>query len=152
MGGKYGSRTGHGLFIGVRTKKVLDSVVYNQKCSICDSHYSLTGSYENVKRHKCTIKYQGTSKSVEAEGLVTMLLRAPEKKSVSICTIISDDDSNGRAKAQHIRNGGKLLEAIEDPKFLADPSHWKRVFAHAIYALASAPVKQAGLQKDWRGI
>jgi hypothetical protein len=34
-GGKYGSRTGHALLIGAESKKVLDSVVYNKKCTIC---------------------------------------------------------------------------------------------------------------------
>jgi hypothetical protein len=60
---------------------------------------------------------------------------------------ISDDDSNGRAKAQHVSNGGKLPLHLEEPKFLADPSHRKRVFAHAIYNLASAPVKVSKVTK-----
>jgi len=30
-GGKYGSHTGQGLLIGVRTKMVLDSTVFNKK-------------------------------------------------------------------------------------------------------------------------
>jgi len=41
---------------------------------------------------------------MEAEALVQMLQRAPEKNYVSICTIVSDNDSNGRAKAKHVRN------------------------------------------------
>jgi hypothetical protein len=40
-----------------------------------------------------------------------------------------------------IRNSGKLEIAIEQPTFKADPLHRKRVFAHAIYNLASAPQK-----------
>jgi len=106
-GGKYGSRTGYGLLIGARTKKVLDSTLFNKKCTLCTRHYSQTGSYENVKKHNCTMNYQGTSKSMEAEALVQMLQRAPEKSNVSICTIISDNASNGRAKTKHVRNGGK---------------------------------------------
>jgi len=47
--------------------------------------------------------------------LVEMLSRAPEKYDASICTIISDDDSNGRAKACQIENGGKLPYGIEEP-------------------------------------
>jgi hypothetical protein len=150
-GGKYGSRTGHALLIGARTKKVLDSVVYNKKCNTCDLHYSLVGSYDNVKKHHCMRNYQGTSKAMEAEGLVAMLQRAPKKNKISICTIISDDDSNGRAKARHINKGGKLLETVEEPEFLADPSHRKRVFARAIYNLASAPVKTSRVTKGLAG-
>jgi len=50
-GGKYGSRTGYGLLIGARTKKVLDSTLFNKKCTLCTRHYSQTGSYENVKKN-----------------------------------------------------------------------------------------------------
>jgi hypothetical protein len=60
---------------------------------------------------------------MEVAALVEMLSRAPELNSVSACTIISDDDSNGRAKAQHVSNGGKLPLHSEEPKFLANPSH-----------------------------
>jgi hypothetical protein len=91
------------------------------------------GSYDNVKKHHCMRNYQVTSKAVEAEALVAMLQRAPEKNKISICIIISDDDSNGRAKARYINKGGKLLETVEEPEFLAEPSHRKRVFARAIY-------------------
>jgi hypothetical protein len=88
---------------------------------------------------------------MEAAGLVEMLIRAPEKHTVSICTIISDDDSNGRAKAQSINNGGKLLGGNEAQKFLADPSHRKRVFARAIYNLASASKKTSNVTKGMVG-
>jgi len=117
LGGKYSSRTGHGLLIGAQTKKVLDSVVYNKKCKTCELHYSMVGFYENVNKHQCMRNYKGTSKAMEAEALVTMLQRAPEKNSVSICTIISDDDSNGKALAKHTSNGGKLLETTKRPRF-----------------------------------
>ncbi len=78
-GGKYGSRTKHGLLIGAQTKKVLDSVVFNKKCNTCEVHYLLEGNYDNVMKHKCMRNYQGTSKAMEADALVTMLDRAPEK-------------------------------------------------------------------------
>jgi hypothetical protein len=76
-----------------------------------------------------------------------MLSRAPETYGVSICTIASDDDSNGRAKAEHICNGGLLPDAVEEPAFLADPSHRKCVFTRAIYNLASAPAKVSKVSK-----
>ncbi len=89
---------------------------------------------------------KGTSKAMEAKALDHMLERGAQKNNVSICTIISDDNSNGRAIAQHVRNGGQLTTAIEQPTVMADPSHCKRVFAHAIYNLASAPKKTARLR------
>jgi hypothetical protein len=146
-GNKYGSPTGHALLIGARSKKVLDSIVYNKNCTTCNKHMALTGSFNGVKKHYCLKNYEGTSKSMEAAALVEMLTRAIELNSVSVCTIISDDDSNGRAKAQHVSNGGKLPIHVEEPKFLADPSHRKRVFARAIYNLASAPVKVSKVTK-----
>jgi len=150
-GHKYASPTGHALLIGTLTKKVLDSVVYNKKCGVCTAHYSRYSSYENVKKHNCVRNYEGTLKAMEATALVEMLARAPEKLNVSICTIVSDVDSNGRAKAQHVTNGGKFPVTIEEPTFLADPSHQKRVFARAIYKLASAPQKTSKVSKGLAG-
>jgi hypothetical protein len=115
---------------------------------MCKKHFAHTDTYQDVKKHRCVKNYEGTSKGMEAQALVEMLERAPEKYNVSICTIFSDDDSNGRVKAQHDSNGGQLTQANEEPSFLADPSHRKRVFAHAIYNLTSAP-KKARLQKGW---
>jgi hypothetical protein len=43
-----------------------------------------------------------------------MLIRAPEKYGVSICTIISDNNSNGRAKVRQITNGGLLPAAVDE--------------------------------------
>jgi len=90
-------------------------------------------------------------KAMEATALVEMLARAPEKLNVSICTIVSDVDSNGRAKAQHVTNGGKFPVTIEEPTYLAYPSHQKRVFARAIYKLASAPQKTSKVSKGLAG-
>jgi hypothetical protein len=92
--------------------------------------------------------YEGTSKAMEAQALVELLERAPKQHNVSICTIISDVDSNGRAKAQFVSNGGQLRKAVEQPTFKADPSHRKRVFARAIYQLALAPKKTSKVKKD----
>jgi hypothetical protein len=124
--GKYGSSTdGHGLLVGALTKKVLDSIVYNKKCGMCTKHFAQTGTYQHVKNHRCIKNYGGTLKGMEAQALVALLERAPEKYNVSICTIVSDDDSKGRAKAQHVSNGGQLTLVIKEPSFFADPSHRK---------------------------
>jgi hypothetical protein len=93
-GGKYGSLTGHGLLVRAISKKVLDSVVYNKKCGTCMKHLSRGGTYNDVKKHICVRNYVGTSKAVEAQALVTMLERSVQKNNISICTIISDDNSN----------------------------------------------------------
>jgi hypothetical protein len=92
---------------------------------MCTKHLARTDTYQDVKNHRCVKNYEGTSKGMEAQALVKMLERAPKKNNVSICTIISDDDSNGFLKAQHVRNGGRLTQAFEEPSFLANPSHCK---------------------------
>jgi hypothetical protein len=136
-GGKYGSSTGHGLLIGALSKKVMDSVVYNKKCAICTKNPNMT------KKHACVKNYDGSSKSMEASALTKMLIRMPEEKGISICTIITDDDSNGRSKSRNVTNGGVLPMHVEEPKFCADPSHRKRVVARAIYNLSNLPMKKA---------
>jgi len=72
-GGKYGSSTGHALLIGVWTKKVLDSIIFNKKCRVCTKHEKRTGSMEHVRKHTCVENFEGLSKSMEAAALVTML-------------------------------------------------------------------------------
>jgi hypothetical protein len=146
-GGKYGSSTGHALLIGARSKKVLDSIVFNKKCGLCTKHERKHGTLTNVRRHVCVKNYEGSSKAMEAAALVKMLSRIAEEKGVSICTVISDDDSNARAKARHVSNGGLLPLTVEEPRFLADPSHRKRVFARAIYNLSNLSAKISTVNK-----
>jgi hypothetical protein len=56
----------------------------------------------------------------------------PDEKGASISTIISDDDSNGRAKAQHISNGGAIPPHIEEPT-LWRIRHTENVSLHGQY-------------------
>jgi hypothetical protein len=79
---------------------------------------------------------------MEASALTKMLIRMPEEKGVSVCTIITDDDSNGWSKSRHIQNGGVLPLNVEELAFHADPLHQKRVFARAIYNLSNLPMKK----------
>jgi hypothetical protein len=92
---------------------------------MCTKHFSQDGTYQNVKKHRCVKNYEGTSKAMEAQALVEMLEKAPKQHNVSICTIISNDESNGRARAQHVSNGGQLRKAAQQPTFKADSSHCK---------------------------
>jgi hypothetical protein len=100
-----------------------------------------------VKKLSCVKNYEGSSKSMEASALTKMLIKMPEEKGVSICTIIMDDDSNGWSKSRHVENGGVLPPTVEEPVFRADPSHRKRVVTRAIYNLSNLPMKKVQLQK-----
>jgi len=112
---------GRGLLIGALSKKVLDSVVFNKKCAVCMKNKG------NAKKHHCIKNYEGSSKSMEASALTAMLVRVPDEKGVSICTIISDDDSNGRSKSRHVANGGVLPPNVEEPTFCVNPLHHTRL-------------------------
>jgi hypothetical protein len=142
-GGKYGSSTGHGLMIGALSKKVLDSIVFNKKCAKCTKRKNCDS------KHNCMKNFDGSSKSMEAAALTKMLIRLPEEKGVSICSIITDDDSNGRAKSRHVCNGGILPDSVEEPRFLADPSHRKRVFSRPIYNMSNMPKKKNAVTKPF---
>jgi hypothetical protein len=92
--------------IGAHSRKNMDSIVLNKRRSICAKHEKKrieTGKL--VRNHECMKNYEGTSKSMETAALVKMLICMLEEKGVTIIAIISDDDSNGRRKAQHIDNG-----------------------------------------------
>jgi hypothetical protein len=117
------------------------SMVYNKKCAICTKNPNVT------KKHVCVKNYDGSAKSMEALALTKMLIRMPEEKGVSICTIITDDDSNRRSKSRHVANGGILPMDVEEPQFRADPSHRKHVVARAIYNLSSLPMKRSAVTK-----
>jgi hypothetical protein len=146
-GGKYASPTGHALLIGALSKKVMDSVILNKKCGVCTKQKNHNGSTIGARKHLCIKNYKGSSKSMEGAVLTKMLTPMPEEKSVSICAIMSDDDSNGRAKARYVSNSGVLPNNVEEPTFLADPSHPKRVFARPIYNLASLPMSKSAVTK-----
>jgi len=140
-GGKYGSSTGHGLMISALSKKVLNSTVFNKKCAKC------TKRKDKACQHNCLKIFEGSLKSMEAAALTQILKRSPKEKGGSICTIVTDDDSNGRAKSRHESNCGILPDHVEEPVFCADPSHRKRVFARPIHNLSSMPKKKSAITK-----
>jgi hypothetical protein len=99
-------------------------------------------------QHSKSVKNNaGSSKAIKATALVKMLNRDPQEKGVSICTIISDDDSNARAKARHEMNGDILPLTIEEPQFCTDPSHRICVFAKSMYNIANASTKISTVNK-----
>ena len=60
-----------------------------------NKHEAHTGSIVGVKIQQCVKNYKGSSKSMEAAALIKMLVWMPEEKGVSICCMISDNDSVG---------------------------------------------------------
>jgi hypothetical protein len=115
------SLTVHALLIGA-ISKIMDSVVLNKKWGVCSKHISSIGEIQGVMKHSCIEKCEGSLKSMEAAALTTMLTCMPKEKDLSICTIISDNDSIAGLNQEIKRKGGELSDSIEEPTFLADPS------------------------------
>ena len=63
---------------------------------------------------------------------------------IIIGSIVSDDDSTMRAHLRNIKDGGKLLDHIPPPIFLADPSHRIKVMSAPVFKMAQ---KSEGSQK-----
>ena len=56
---------------------------------------------------------------------------------VYINELVTDDDSTMRAHLKNISNGGKLPYIINEPQFLADPSHRVKVMCKPLFAMVT---------------
>lgn len=151
-GHKYDSSSGHGLVVGKHTSKILDYVVKVKNCRICNKHVKA----DNVPNHDCVKNHHGSSKSMEVDGILEMVIRLHDEKNVRINSITADDDTTMIAHLTHplISNNGKqtnkgrLPTHIPIPIHQADPSHRKKVIGTHLYALATAPKKVSTVQKS----
>ena len=107
-GRRYDSQSGHAHILGMHTKKILNSYVYNKVCRTC-KRAEVTG--REVREHHCAhnYAYDRSSKSMESEAILHMAKVAPDSGYL-IGTIISDDDTNMRATLKHATdtNSGRL--------------------------------------------
>ena len=145
----YNSHVGFGQCVSGYTKKVLSSVILGRLCRYCDaSGYDASGNRKPSKAHECTKNWAGSSKGMEAAGILDMVMRSVSSGFIVKC-IVSDDDSVMRAHLRHVKNPndkkdkGKLPIWFYEPKFLADPTHRKKVVASHFYKLTSLPVRKS---------
>ena len=141
-GHKYASNSGHGFIIGGLSRKVVGMVVFSKLCSTCAQAEKVGGS---PPTHECVKNFDGSSKSMEAEGIVQLVTEAFNTRNFIVHVIISDDDSTMRAHLKHPRlkknnqpyadSRGRLPTEINEPSFLADPQHRVKVVAKAIFAI-----------------
>ena len=68
--------------------------------------------------------------------LLQLINRDIEQK-VFVSHLVSDDDTTLRANCAKTKNGGKLTNEIEQPHFLADPSHRIKVMTKPIFAMVT---------------
>ena len=138
--------------MGAQTGKIIDAVILSLKCAICNQYNN-----QNVPLHKCSKNFEGSSKSMEAEGALQLCIKA-HNRSYNIGVIVSDDDSTMRAVLRHshtdktnkdanykwprnsktnikVKDTGRLPLHIPEPTFYADPSHRTKIVAKKFFAL-----------------
>ena len=93
---KYNSVSGHAFCIGGFTKKILDYRVKSKVCNVCNRAIRYK---KPIKEHVCPTKNHvtGSSKAMEPDAGVEMMIVAVMKNNVIYSAIICDDDSTIRA-------------------------------------------------------
>jgi len=137
-GNRYDSLSGHALAIGCLSNKILNVVVSSKICRLCSIARE---NGEEPPEHVCPQNYEGSSKAMEADAALTLYKDIYNKsgKRIHLQAVVADDDSSMRALLKHRCNNpkGRLPEDMNEPDWLADPSHRTKVVAKPIYHLAS---------------
>ena len=91
-GNKYNSVSGHAFCIGGYTKKILDYRVKSKVCNVCDR--AIQWYKKPIREHVCPKNHvTGSSKAMEPDAGVEMMIDAVMKNKVIYSAIICDDDS-----------------------------------------------------------
>ena len=141
-GNRYDSLSGHALAIGCLSNKILNVVVSSKICRQCSIARK---NGEEPPEHVCPQNYEGSSKAMEADAALTLYKGIYHKydKKIHLKAVVADDDSSIRALLKHRCNNpkGRLPEEMNEPDWLADPSHRTKVVAKPIYQLAALSKK-----------
>jgi len=137
--------------------------VKSKKCNHCTAWHRHHGVDEEVPAHECALNFEGSSGAMEPVAVLDMVVDLCRKQQVTTKTLITDDDSSVKAKLKHSnpdhmakhgltraprtinKNGnevprpdkGNLPIDMQQPDFLADPSHRKKSVRNVIYTLLS---------------
>ena len=143
-GNRYDSPSGHILFIGARTKSVVNFKVFSTNCATCDKKRPTENT---IPHHICPKNFVDSPKAMEATGAKEMTIDVYDKMNGYIwCkNIIADDDSTMKSYCSHSQG---LPQHVPEPIFLADPSHRCKVVARPIFKLANAPMKVSLVTKS----
>ena len=144
-GNRYDSLSGFAFLIGCLSRKIILAQVTSKACSVCTA---AEGKGSTPPVHECPMNYHGSSKGMEAEGALSLVLQLDRQSDskLFIEKMVTDDDASIRAIVAHAKNPkskGRLPLHIPEPRFLADPSHRTRVVARAIFALATLNLDQS---------
>ncbi len=123
-GRNYNSSTGHGAFIGAKSKKILDFSVRNKHCNIC----ALSKTRGRAPHpHRCTANWRGSSKAMEPDMAVSMIQNLSDKGH-NVKTLVMDNDATTIAKVREIDSSIRKL---------SDNNHTKKSISNALYNLAN---------------
>jgi hypothetical protein len=147
---KFNSPSGHAMLVGQVTLLVLALIVYSKLCSICDS---ATRMKKTPVAHECSKNYSGSSKGMEAKGILQMVTDLWNKTNLAVTTYVSDRDSSTRAVLSPVQTNEKkhkgLLPADHYPvEFFTDPNHIVRSFGSKCYKLSRMGKKKSEMSKS----
>ena len=155
--------SGHGIMIGGYTKKVIGFKSMSKECLVCSDFEKKKKDEEgqpvNPPEHECTKNHDGSSKSMECEAILKIVVEAFLEREFMVGTIVADDDTTMKKTLRHnykdnVRLGllqkedwpknkkgkniasGRLLNSVTSPQFLADFNHRVKSVGRAVYELA----------------
>ena len=97
-GQKYDSASGHGIMIGVNTKKIIG---FWLKCKVCQICSMAETKKVTTPTHICTKNHHRSSKSMEVDAIYNLIVNLWDHKQVGICCIVSDDDTTMHVHLKH---------------------------------------------------
>ena len=106
-GNRYDSQSGHAIFIGQNSRKIIDFTLYQKACQICNFAEAKGTS---INSHDCHKNWTEYIKSLECDGILNICINSPSKK-YRVHHLITDDDTTMRSllkKKERDFNKGKL--------------------------------------------
>jgi len=97
-GRKYDSDSGHGMMIGMHSRKIIGFKIKSKQCRICK-----VAAKKNIPapKHICCRNHLKSSKAMEVDVILELCVEHWDKKGVSIAYIVSDDDTTMRSNLKH---------------------------------------------------
>ena len=96
------SSTGHNYAVGGRSKKILNMVVYSQRCMQC---YLADKNGKEPPPHRCGKNYEEALSAKAMEGKATVQhcidIHSSSAAQAYVHTLVTDDDSTVRANTKH---------------------------------------------------
>jgi hypothetical protein len=149
-GTTYNSPSGHAILEGEKFRKALALMVYNKYCAYCIWAKKRGGQ---AKPHVCCKNYEGSSKGMEAKGILSMVTFLWNKTKLAVTRYVSDRDSTTRSVLEPIvvstrKHKGKLPADHYPITFFTDPNHIVRCFGSKVYKLSRASKKKSRMSRS----